>query len=98
MLFTVDLVPDDKGIRGVTEEKHATTSIINNGSEFTAASAEMVRKLSGVLRSIMVERAKGLLMASKVTLKEMPILLAKTASMFGDQMAHCSARQKFLKV
>lgn len=44
------LVPGDEGIRGVAEAKHAARAIIDNGSELTAAPAERVRGLSGVLR------------------------------------------------
>jgi hypothetical protein len=57
---TVFLVPCDKGIRGVAEAKQATRSVIDNGSELTAAPAERVRELSGVLRLVKAERATGL--------------------------------------
>lgn len=57
---TVCLVPSDKGIRGVVEAKRAAVSTIDNGSELTAAPAERVRELSGVLRLVKAERAKGL--------------------------------------
>lgn len=57
---TVFQVPSDKGIRGVAEAKQAATSVIDNGSEPTAAPAERVRELSGVLRLVKAERAKGL--------------------------------------
>ena len=40
---TVFLVPCDKGIRGVAEAKQAARSVIDNGSEITAAPAERVR-------------------------------------------------------
>jgi ribonuclease HI len=57
---TVFLVPCDKGIRGVAEAKQAARHIIENGSELTTAPAERVRELSGVLRLVKAERAKGL--------------------------------------
>ncbi|KAL1581903.1 hypothetical protein WHR41_09480 [Cladosporium halotolerans] len=57
---TVFLVPGDKGIRGVAEAKQAARSVIDNGSELIAAPAERVRELSGVLRLVKAERAKGL--------------------------------------
>jgi len=57
---TVFLVPGDKGIRGVAEVKQAARTVIDNGGELTAAPAERVRKLSGVLRLVKAERAKGL--------------------------------------
>lgn len=57
---TVFPVPADKGIRGVAEAKQAARSVIEHGSEPTAAPAERVRELSGVLRLVKAERAKGL--------------------------------------
>jgi hypothetical protein len=42
------------------EAKQAANSAIDNGSELTAAPAEAVRELSGVLRLVKAERAKGL--------------------------------------
>lgn len=54
------LVPGDKSIRRATEAKHAAISTIDNGSEFIAASAERMRELVGVQRSIKAEGAKGL--------------------------------------
>jgi ribonuclease HI len=57
---TVFLVPCDKGIRGVVEAKQAARHVIENGSETTTAPAERVRELSGVLRLVKAERAKGL--------------------------------------
>jgi ribonuclease HI len=57
---TVFLVPADKGIRGVAGASQAARHVIDNGSELTAASAERVRGLSGVLRLVKAERAKGL--------------------------------------
>jgi hypothetical protein len=56
---TVFLVPSDRGIRGVAEAKQAATSVIDNSSGPTAAPAERVRELSGVLRLVKAERAKG---------------------------------------
>jgi ribonuclease HI len=57
---TIFLVPSERGIRGVAEAKQAARDVIENGSELTAAPAERVRELSGVLRLVKVERAKGL--------------------------------------
>jgi len=57
---TVFLVPGDKDIRGVAEARQAATSVIDNGSELTAAPAERVRELSGVLRLVKAERVKNL--------------------------------------
>jgi hypothetical protein len=57
---TVFLVSCDKKIRGVAEAKKAATSVIDNGGELTAAPAERVRELSGVLRLVRVERVKTL--------------------------------------
>ena len=57
---TVFLVPCDKGIRGVAEAKQAARNVIENGSELTAAPAERVRELSGVLRLVKAVRAKSL--------------------------------------
>lgn len=57
---TVFLVPCDKCIRGVAEAKQAATSVIDNGSEPTAAPTERVRELSGALRLVREERAKNL--------------------------------------
>jgi hypothetical protein len=57
---TVFLVPSDRGICGVAEAKQAAKSVIDNGSELTAVPAERVRELSGVLRLVKPERAKGL--------------------------------------
>ena len=57
---TVFLVPCDRGIRGVAEAKQAARAVIDNGSKLTAAPAERVRELSGVLRLVKAERAKGL--------------------------------------
>jgi hypothetical protein len=57
---TVFLVPFGKSIRGVTGAKQAALPVTDNGSEFTAAPAERVRELSGVLRLVKAERAKGL--------------------------------------
>ena len=57
---TAFLVPYDKDICGVTEAKEAATSAIDNGSDLTAAPAERVRELSGVLRLVKAERNKGL--------------------------------------
>lgn len=56
----VFLVPCDKSIRGVAEAKQAANSAVDNGSELTAAPAERVRELSGVLRLVRAERAKSL--------------------------------------
>jgi hypothetical protein len=56
----VFLVPYDRGIRGVAEAKQAARSVIDNGNDLTAAPAERVRELSGVLRLVKAERAKGL--------------------------------------
>ena len=53
-------IPSDKGIRGVAEAKQAATSVIDNGSGTTAAPAERVRELSGVLHLIKAKRAEGL--------------------------------------
>jgi ribonuclease HI len=57
---TVFLVPSDRGVRGVAEAKQAARHVIENGSELTAAPAERVHELLGVLRLIKAERAKGL--------------------------------------
>ena len=57
---TVFLVPRDKDIRGVAATKQAAEHIIDNSSELTAAPTERVRELSGVLRLVKAERAKGL--------------------------------------
>ena len=57
---TVFLVPSDRGIRDVAEAKQAARAVIDNGSELTAAPAERVRELSGVLRLVKAERARGL--------------------------------------
>jgi hypothetical protein len=57
--LTVFLVPSDRGIRGVAEAKRAANPGIDNGSELTAAPAERVRELSGVLRLVKAERAKN---------------------------------------
>jgi hypothetical protein len=57
---TVFLFPYDKGMRGVAEAKQAAKSAIENSSKITAAPAERVRELSGVLRLVKAERAKGL--------------------------------------
>jgi hypothetical protein len=59
---TVFLVPCDKSIRGVAEAKQAARAVIENSSELTAAPAERVRELSGVLRLVKAERAKNLYM------------------------------------
>jgi hypothetical protein len=57
---TVFLVPYDKGICGVAEAKQAARAVIGNGSDLTVAPAERMRELSGVLRLVKAERAKGL--------------------------------------
>jgi hypothetical protein len=57
---TVFLVPGDKGIRGIAEAQQAARAVVDNGSELTAAPAERVRELSGVLRLVKAERAKNL--------------------------------------
>lgn len=57
---TVFLVPSDRGVRGVAEAKQAARHVIEDGSELTAAPAERVRELSGVLRLVRAEPAKGL--------------------------------------
>jgi hypothetical protein len=57
---TVFLAPGDKSICGVSEAKRAARAVIDNGSELTAAPAERVRELSGVLRLVKAEQAKGL--------------------------------------
>lgn len=57
---TVFLVPGDKGISGVAEAEQAARHVIDNGSGLTAAPTERVRELSGVLRLVKAERAKGL--------------------------------------
>jgi hypothetical protein len=57
---TVFLVPFDKRIHGVTGVKQAAPPVTDKGSELTAAPAERVRELSGLLRLVKAERAKGL--------------------------------------
>jgi hypothetical protein len=57
---TVFCVPFDKRIHGGTGAKEAAPPVTDKGSEITAAPAERVRELSGVLRLVKAERAKGL--------------------------------------
>lgn len=57
---TVLLGPSDKGIHGVAEAKQVAISVIDNSSELTAALAERVREMSGLLRLAKAERAHDL--------------------------------------
>jgi hypothetical protein len=57
---TVFFIPGDRSIRGVTEAKHAARTVIDNGSELTAAPAGRVRELTGALRLVRAKRTEGL--------------------------------------
>jgi len=57
---TVFLVPYNKGIRSVAKAKQVARHVIENSSEPIAVLAERVRELSGLLRLVRAERAKGL--------------------------------------